>query len=169
MSLNRRLKDLLQREKVDYEVIPHREAFTAQEVAQVSHVKGRFLAKVLVLRDPDTGTLMAVVPADRALNLSRIRDITGRMRLDLVPEADFQGLFPDCEAGAMPPFGCLYDMPVYMDAAFPKQQEIDFQAGNHHELIRMSYLDFERLVCPCVVDIATYPLGFHPSEHLAHS
>ena len=73
-----------------------------------------------------------------------------------MPEPDVQSLCGDCETGAMPPFGALYDMPLYVDACFPRDQEIVFQAGNHHEVVRMSYEEYERLARPVVADFCAH-------------
>jgi Ala-tRNA(Pro) deacylase len=150
MAINERLKRFLDQQKVEYETLPHREVFTAQEVAATSHVPGRQLAKVVVVRENGVGYLMLVLPAACRVDLTALRAVTGKRKLSLAPEGEFARLFPDCDAGAMPPFGALYDMPVYVDACFPSARDIFFQAGNHHEVVRLSYGDYERLVGPTV-------------------
>lgn len=150
MALNDRLKRLLDQEKVGYEVLSHREAYTAREVAAESQVTARELAKVVALREHDGGHVMVVLPAACRLDLTALRHASGRHKLSLVREEDMAPLFPDCETGAMPPFGGLYGMPVYMDACFPRAQDIVFQGGNHHEVVRMPYADYQRLAKPAV-------------------
>jgi Ala-tRNA(Pro) deacylase len=152
VAINDRLKRLLDEHRTPYETLPHREVFTAQEVAEASHVSGRQLAKVLVVREEGKGGrhLMVVLPAACRLDLTSLREGARTRKLSLVGENELAGLFPDCELGAMPPFGGLYDLPVYIDACFPKAQDFLFQPGNHHEVVRIRYEDYERLVHPVV-------------------
>ena len=157
MAVNDRLKRYLDHEGVAYATAPHREAFTAHEVAVESHVAERQLAKVLVVREREGGEhLMVVLPAACRLDLAALRRAAGRHRLALVPEAEMARLFPDCEVGAMPPFGALYGMPVYVDACFPRSELIAFQAGNHHEVMRMPYAEYERLAKPRVAEFCLH-------------
>ena len=146
--VNDRLKQYLDRERAAYETLPHREVFTAREVAAESHVAERQLAKVLAIREEGNGHLMVVLPAACRLDLNALKHAAGRHRLSLVQEDEMARLFPDCEIGAMPPFGHLYGMPVYIDACFPRAPTIVFQAGNHHEVMRMPYAEYVRLVKP---------------------
>lgn len=148
MSLGERLGRFLEAEKVDYQLLPHREAFTAQEVAQASRVPGRELAKALVVREDVGRYLMLVLPAPCRVDLMAVKTATGKRKVSLASEEEFRSLFPDCETGAMPPFGNLYGLPVYVDACFPQAEPFVFQAGNHHEAVRMTYQDYERLVRP---------------------
>lgn len=152
MALTERVRRLLEREQVAYEVVPHREAFTAQEVAQASHVPGRQLAKALLVREGFGSYLMVVLPASCRLDLHALEEVTGRRKLALATEDELRQVFPDCEVGAMPPFGGLYGLPVYLDACFAKADRIVFQAGNHHEVARMQYRDYERLAGPVEVE-----------------
>jgi Ala-tRNA(Pro) deacylase len=146
--VNDRLKRYLDQEQVAYETLPHREVFTAREVATESHVAERQLAKVLAVRDEGNGHLMVVLPAACRLDLNALKHAAGRHRLSLAQEDEMGRLFPDCEIGAMPPFGHLYGMPVYVDACFPRAPTIVFQAGNHHEVVRMPYAEYVRLAKP---------------------
>jgi Ala-tRNA(Pro) deacylase len=148
MAVNERLFRLLVSSRIEYELLPHREAFTAQDVAQTSHVAGRRLAKVVVVRAPGGRYLMAVVPASCHLDLGSLERLSRLAGLALASEQELRRLFPDCELGAMPPFGHLYDLPVYVDSCLLEGDHIVFQAGNHHEAIRMSLSDFHRLAGP---------------------
>ncbi len=148
MSISSRLQQVLVRSRVEYDLIQHHEAFTASHVAQESHVRGRNLAKVVVVRTADAGHLMVVLPASCHLDLARLERVSGRHGLHLASEHEFPRLFPDCEAGAMPPFGHLYGIPMYLDACFRDHEDIWFQAGNHHEVVRLSMPDFERIAGP---------------------
>lgn len=148
MSINARLQQLLARHPVPYELVPHPEAFTAQRVAQSCHLAGRNLAKVVVAKAPGSGYVMAVLPASCHLDLDRLGKIRGHGGLTLASELQIERLFPDCEPGAMPPFGHLYDLPLYLDACFHEHERIWFQAGNHREVIGMAIPDYERLAWP---------------------
>lgn len=150
MALNERLKYSLDERGIAYQTLDHREVFTAQEVAAAAHVPGRQLAKVVIVRENGSGHVMMVLPASSRLDLTSLRRVTGRRKLSLAREEEFAGLFPDCDPGAMPPFGNLYDMPVYIDACFPHAKDFFFQAGNHREVVRLRYDDYERLVRPTV-------------------
>jgi len=150
----KKLKDYLDRHGVHYEVLTHREAFTAQELAAAMHVPGREMAKVVVVKSGDR-YLMAVLPAHHRLDLEKLRAITGR-DVSLATEAEMASLFPDCEVGAMPPFGNLYQLEVYVDRSLSEDESIVFNAGTHHEAMRASYQDFAKLVQPKVVDISVH-------------
>jgi len=151
-----RARRLLETSGAAYETLPHREAFTAQGVASAVHVSGWHLAKVLVVRAPDEDPVMVVLPASCRLDLVALARVLDKPTVSLVPEEEIKLLFPDCETGAMPPFGHLYGMTVYVDKCFPKAGDFAFQAGNHHEIIRMSYAEFERLARPAVADFCRH-------------
>ncbi|HTN42684.1 MAG TPA: YbaK/EbsC family protein [Nitrospiria bacterium] len=142
-----RLKMLFETEKVPYRVIPHAEVYTAPELAASIHTSGRKVAKaVMVLADGRY--VMAVLPAHRQLDLDRFSEVIGAAQVSLATEAVLEKLFPDCELGAIPPFGTLYEFRVFVDESLALEPEIFFQSGTHHEMIAMRYSDFERLVHP---------------------
>lgn len=149
MAINQRVSDLIRHRGVRIDVLPHQEVFTSQEVAQSSHLPGRNVAKVVVLRDAARDHLMAVLPASEHVDLDALRSTTGRLGLELAPEDDLRSLFPDCELGAMPPFGHLYGLKMYLDPCLA-DHDIWFQAGNHHEIVRMAYETYEQLARPYV-------------------
>jgi len=151
-----RVKGLLDGERVAYEVVPHPEAFTAQGVAASMHVSGWSMAKVVLLRDDDGSYVEAIIPASRHLDLRRLRRIAGRPGLELASEEEMTELFPDCVAGAIPPFGGLYGVQVYVDTCFPHAREVVFHAGNHREAVRMDYSAFESLVRPVVGEFCSH-------------
>jgi Ala-tRNA(Pro) deacylase len=151
-----RAKRLLETSGVAYETLPHREAYTAQGVAAAAHVSGWLLAKVLVVRAPGESPVMVVLPASCRLDLGALAHALRKPAISLLSEIDLGTLFPDCEAGAMPPFGQLYGMPVWVDACFPKAAEFAFQAGNHHEVVRIRYADYERLAQPAVAEFCRH-------------
>jgi Ala-tRNA(Pro) deacylase len=155
MPILTRLKDFLDASHVPYEVRSHARAFTAQEVAAAQHVRGQKLAKVVMLRAGDE-YLMAVLPAPYHVDVERLGVTIGKGDLRLASEAEFAGLFPGCEPGAMPPFGNLYGVPVWVDGSLTQDEEIFFNAGNHEQTVHVAYADFARLVQPRV---ASFRMG----------
>ena len=149
------LKEYLDSHGIRYISIRHSLAYTAQEVAASAHVLGRDFAKTVIVTS-DEGLAMVVLPASRRLVLSDLREMMITDHVRLASEAEFKAVFPDCELGAMPPFGNLYGMPVYVAASLAEETEIAFNAGTHTEAIMMDYADFDGLVRPVVLDfIAT--------------
>lgn len=149
----RRLKEFLDQNKVKYVTIGHSTAYTAQEIAASAHVKGKELAKTVMVKI-DGKMAMVVVPASFKVDFDLLQDITGAHQVELAGESEFRSLFPECEVGAMPPFGNLYGMDVYAAEVLAEDEEIAFNAGSHTELIRLAYSDFERLAKPRVVHLA---------------
>ncbi len=158
MALNERLRHLFQRENVRYQILPHPEAVTASEIAAATHVSGKSLAKVVMVRDENGALRMAVVPAAMRVDLPALARAMGVDTIDFAREEEFAPLFPDCEIGAMPPFGNLYDIPVFADDSFARRNDFHFQAGNHHELATIDYRDFERLARPTLGPFGYLPL-----------
>ena len=145
-----KLKEYLDANAVKYISISHSKAFTAMEVAESAHVQGREMAKTVMLKK-DGLLAMAVLPAVQKVDLDLLRKGSGAVSLELAHEPDFRSDFPGCEVGAMPPFGNLYGMEVFVEPRLAADQEIAFNAGSHTELIQMAYKDFERLVKPKLV------------------
>lgn len=143
------LKDFLENHKIKYVATTHSPAFTSQEIAAAAHVSGRQLAKTVIVK-ADGKFAMVVVPANSQINFAKLKESIGTMA-DLATESEFKDKFPGCEVGAMPPFGNLYDMPVYVSNQISQQDHILFNAGSHSELMQVAYRDFERLVKPKVV------------------
>ncbi len=149
-----KLRDFLDSHYIKYMVISHSLAYTAQGVAALAHVSGKRLAKTVIVKI-DGVLAMAVIPASFHVDLDRLRTLTGARAVEIASELEFKDAFPDCETGAMPPFGNLYNMAVYADASLGLNEEITFTAGTHRELVRMSWEDMARLVNP-VVDTLIY-------------
>jgi Ala-tRNA(Pro) deacylase len=145
-----KLRTFLDREGVKYVVISHSRAYTAQEAAASAHIPGRELAKTVIVK-LDGKMAMAVLPASYHIDLDHLAEAAGAKQADLASEHEFAGSFPDCDTGAMPPFGNLYGMDVYAAESLAEDEEIAFAAGSHTELIRLAYQDFERLVKPKVL------------------
>jgi Ala-tRNA(Pro) deacylase len=147
-----KLREFLDSHNIRYLVISHSVAYTAQGLAALVHVSGKKLAKTVIV-NIDGLLAMAVVPASFHVDLDRLRTLTGAQVVEIASEREFKDAFPDCETGAMPPFGNLYDMPVYVDASLAENEEITFSAGTHRELVRMKWDDMERLVNPIVGEL----------------
>ncbi len=150
----KRLKEYLDQEHIEYTTLPHLSAYTAQEVAASAHVPGQKFAKTVIVK-LDGNMAMVVLPANRKVVLQDLRELTGCDRVSMASEAEFKARFPDCEPGAMPPFGNLYDMEVFVAPPLMEDDMIAFNAGTHTEAVQMSYRDFERLVHPQVAACAT--------------
>jgi Ala-tRNA(Pro) deacylase len=150
----RKLKAFLDQEKIKYVNIIHSTAYTAQEVAASAHITGREMAKTIIV-ELDGQMAMAVLPANRKIVLQDLREVTGSDQVKFASEEEFQKSFPDCETGAMPPFGNLYGMDVYLAESLTGNDEIAFNAGSHTEVFKMAYKDFERLVQPKVMSFTT--------------
>ncbi|MBI3399401.1 MAG: YbaK/EbsC family protein [Deltaproteobacteria bacterium] len=155
MAISMKLKKFLDENKVSYQVAAHSEVYTAQEIAAALHVPGKELIKVVMVKAGDS-FVMTVLPASRRIDMVKLREVLGNKAIRLATEEEFKTLFPDCEPGAMPPFGNLYGLDVYADKALTDDEEIFFQAGSHIESIKMRYKDYERLVKPKVADFSTH-------------
>ncbi len=149
-----RLKEFLDSRKTKYIVISHSVAYTANGIAALMHIPGRELAKTVIVKI-DKALAMAVVSASQHVDLRRLKAETGANNVELATEDEFRDLFPDCETGAMPPFGNLYGISVFADEKLARDKEIAFNAGSHRELVRLAWEDFERLVQPRVMKLAS--------------
>lgn len=150
-----RLKEYLDSNEIKYVVISHSIAYTAQGIAALAHIPGKELAKTVMVKI-DGKFAMAVVPASRHVDLGLLKTVSRAKTIDLASELEFKSKFPDCETGAMPPFGNLYDMLVFADESLSRDMEIAFNAGSHRELVRLSWRDYVRLVRPV---LATFTAG----------
>lgn len=149
MPLNR-LKAFLDEYQVRYVAMSHSSAYTAQEIAAASHIPGKALAKTVMIK-VDGGMKMAVLPATYKVDLGLLKEAVGASTVALAAEAEFKELFPDCETGAMPPFGNLYGLPVLVAQSLTENKEIAFNAGSHTEVVKIAFADYERLVKPTVL------------------
>jgi Ala-tRNA(Pro) deacylase len=147
------LREFLDYHLVKYVVITHSPTFKAQEIAAATHIPGKELAKTVIV-EIDGKMAMAVLPASQKVDLELLREAVGAERVTLAREKAFRDRFPECDLGAMPPFGNLYDMDVYVADSLTEDEEIAFNAGSHTQLVRMAYRDFERLVQPEVMRFA---------------
>jgi Ala-tRNA(Pro) deacylase len=147
MPILHSLQRLLDDNHVPYEVHAHRQSFTARDTAAADHVPPSEMAKVLVLRGRDR-LLIAVLPASHMLDLDRLRETVGDPQLRLASEREFGEAFPSCEPGAIPPFGELFGMTVWVDDSLGRERETVFNGGNHRETVHLAYCDFVRLAKP---------------------
>ncbi|NTW52597.1 MAG: YbaK/EbsC family protein [Chlorobiaceae bacterium] len=149
----RRLRDYLDSNHVRYSGISHSPAYTAQEIAAAAHVSGKAMAKAVMVSIGGK-MAMAVIPAPRHLDLELLRALIGNDEVELAEEKAFSGMFPECEIGAMPPFGNLYGMEVYADDELDEAEEITFNAGSHNEILRLSWADYKKLVNPLMARLS---------------
>jgi Ala-tRNA(Pro) deacylase len=152
-----KLREFLDSRNIKYLVISHSVAYTAQGIAALTHLSGKKLAKTVIVKI-DGVLAMAVVPASLHVDLDLLRTAAGAGAVEVATEQEFKDAFPDCETGAMPPFGNLYAMPVYADASLAENEEITFNAGTHRELMRMGWRDLTRLVNPQIVNLTHRPV-----------
>jgi Ala-tRNA(Pro) deacylase len=152
MPLLAKLKDTLDAAKISYEVYNHKTAFTAQEIAASQHISGKEMAKVVMLVI-DGSLVMVVIPGTRKIALDKVRTALGAKEARLATEPEFAATFPNCEIGAMPPFGNLFGLPVYVDPLLEEDKSIYFNAGNHQQTVRLAYESFKALVKPRVVSL----------------
>jgi Ala-tRNA(Pro) deacylase len=161
-SCQERLIDFLNKNGVPYETVHHGTAYTAHDVAAQEKVSDQSVAKVvMVLADGKVN--MLVLPANLQVDFERLRELFHAQQVRLAQEQEFDYLFPDCQVGAMPPFGNLYNVPVYMDRTLAEDEQIIFNAGTHTDTLKIAFQDYVRLVQPV---IATF--GMHKRERLLH-
>ena len=152
MLVLRRLKEILDRAKISYEVYNHPRAFTAQEIAATRHITGRAMAKVVML-NVDGSFVMAALASNRMVNFELAEAGLNGTDVSLATEEQFATIFPECEIGAMPPFGNLFGLPVFVDPALERYESIFFNTGNHLQTVRLKYRDFKSLVKPETVTL----------------
>lgn len=151
--INPRLKSYLDEHHVQYRTLKHMPAYTAQETAQMAHIPGKEVAKCVMVK-VDGKLAMVVEPANIKLDLAWLQHWLGAKQVELASEYEFKDCFPDCEVGAMPPFGNLYGLDVIVENTLADDKTIAFNAGSHTELVEMEYKDFARLVHPKMMRIA---------------
>jgi Ala-tRNA(Pro) deacylase len=153
MALLTRLQDLLDQSGVAYTHTVHSLAYTAREVAAAEHLPAQEVAKVVVFL-AENGYRMVVLPANKVVDFQELRTMLGFSHARLATEKELAQLFPDCELGAMPPFGNLYEMPVYLDSTLLEDEKIAFNAGTHRDVVHLRLDDYRRIVRPEVVPLA---------------
>jgi Ala-tRNA(Pro) deacylase len=162
-----KLKAYLDENKAEYTVIRHETSYTSQATAQSTHISGKEIAKTVIVNVDNKSLAMVVLPAPDIIDFDRLRQVIGAQHVLLAAELEFDDIFPDCEVGAMPPFGNLYCMQVYIERSLCHDREIAFNAGNHQELIRMQLDEYLRLVNPKIIDIEVFSPKAGPRGLLA--
>jgi len=160
MPLLEKLRVFLDGNGAEYTHTVHSIAYTAREVASAEHLPAREVAKTVLIHG-DTGYHMLVLPANRLVDFQEVRDVLGFTHERMVPETELVRLFPDCELGAMPPFGNLYGMPVYLDSGLAAEEMITFNAGTHRDVVHMRTSEFRRLVQPTLISLAGEAAMWH--------
>jgi len=155
MDCKARLEQYFLDNGVGFQAMTHPAVYTAQEVAAAQRVPGKQVAKVVMVLAGDQA-LMLVMPASFRIDFAKLKDALGAEEARLAREKEFSDLFPDCDVGAMPPFGNLYNVPVYVDRVLTEDAEIVFQAGTHRDTMKIAYRDYARLAQPVVADFATH-------------
>ncbi len=149
----KKLVEYLDKNQTKYVNVTHSTAFTAQDVAESAHIPGKEMAKTVIVW-MDGAMAMVVLPAASMIDFNKLKETSRATSVELASESEFKDRFPECEIGAMPPFGNLFNIRVYADRLLSEDREISFNAGSHHELIRLAYADFELLVKPTIGSFA---------------
>jgi Ala-tRNA(Pro) deacylase len=158
----KKLKAYLDDANVKYLTLIHSSAYTSQEIAASAHVSGKEFAKTVMIKI-DGKMAMAVLPASYHIDFDSLKGIFGTRNVTLASETEFKERFPDCEIGAMPPFGNLYGMDVYVADSLSEQKEIAFNACSHTELMKLNFTDYERLVRPRIFKFSWQTVSY-PSD-----
>jgi Ala-tRNA(Pro) deacylase len=145
--------EYLDKSGVDYEISDHRPTFTAQRMAAVAHEPGKYVAKPVIVK-ADGKFFMCVLAACNKVDLRALRELLGAESVELAEETEIGNLFGDCDLGAEPPFGNLYDVTTIMDKSLEKDDHIVFQAGSHEKSVRMEMSDYRKLVSPKILDFS---------------
>ena len=156
MAVTQNVQEFLRQSNVGYSVFPHVPAFSAQEEAAVTHISGRDWAKPVVFF-ADGEPIQAVVPADLVVDVDQLLALTGAERIRLATEEELSALYPDCEPGAMPPLGPLYNQSVFVDIALAAEPQVVFNGGTHADAVCMRYDDFAAVARPVVGSFAMRP------------
>ncbi len=145
------IADFLKQEKVKFDLLPHHDTYNAQRMAQTLHVSGHHVAKTVLLRaDGGKAYVVAVLPASRTVDLELVSELLGGRAIEVASESEVAEHFPDCELGALPPFGSYYGMMTLVDASLDDEDEILFEGNTHHESIRMQFEDFRHIETPII-------------------
>lgn len=155
MALPNRVKAFLKQNRIRYKIRRHKEVFTTQEIAAILHISGKQLAKVVIVKHKEFA--MMVLPAHLRLDIKKAKKVLKSKSLRLAKEKEIEKSFPDCEIGAMPPFGNLYEVPVYIDKSLTEKEQIVFEAGDHTHTIIMKCDDLMRLTQPKIFSFGCLP------------
>ncbi len=156
MRCQEKLEQYLREQQIPYQIQHHPVAFTAQQIAEGEHISGKKVAKSVVIFADNTMVLL-VLPAAFRVDLQKVQECLGVKQVHLAHEEEFQAAFPGCEVGAIPPFGNLYGLPIYVEQSLTTQETIVFPIGTHTETMSLKYADFERLLHPTILQFALKP------------
>ena len=152
------VQEFLSDRQVEYQPLSHRDVYDAQRLAQELHTPGRDVAKTVLLRaDHAYAYIVAVLPATKTIDFAKVSAALGGSNIELATEIEIKEHCPDCEIGALPPFGSQYGMQTLVEESLTNDEEIVFEGNNHHEAIRMRYEDFHRIEEPRVASFAVQP------------
>lgn len=157
MKCQEQLEQHLREHQVVYQIQHHPQAYTAQKIAECEHISGKKVAKSVIVH-ADGRQVLLVLPATCRVDLDKVSTCLGAQHVRLASESEFQNTFPGCEVGAMPPFGNLYNLPVWVEQSLTGQETIVFPAGTHTETMSVKYADFEQLIQPRIADFALRPM-----------
>ena len=149
-----KIKKYLDNNSIEYEQIHHTPTYTAEQLAHKLQIPLKYVAKCVIVKSNNKYSLV-VIPGDRKVNTEYLKSVMSENEVDIASESEFISLFPDCETGAMSPFGNLYKLPVYVGLSLLSDEDIVFNAGTHEDAIKMKYDDFDKLVHPKVAFIST--------------
>lgn len=155
MALPKRVKQYLKENRIKYQISRHKQVFTTQEVAATQHISGKQMLKVVIVKAKDF--VMMMLPANLLLDIKKVKKILKSRSVRLAKETEIEKLFPDCEIGAMLPFGNLYNLPIYIDKSLTEKEEVVFKAGDHTHTITMKCEDLTRLVQPKIEKFSLLP------------
>ncbi|HLW02609.1 MAG TPA: YbaK/EbsC family protein [Ktedonobacterales bacterium] len=161
MPCKEKLEEYLRQQQIPFQEQQHSIAYTAQDVAASEHISGKLVAKVVIVF-ADNKMVMLVLPASNRVDFNRLSKALGANEVRLADEAEVAAAFPDCETGAMPPFGSLYNLPMYVDERLAEDKDIVFPVGTHTETMRLKYTDYEQLVNPTLIEFARPPQAALP-------
>jgi Ala-tRNA(Pro) deacylase len=153
MQCKERLEAYLRKHQVPYQLQHHAQAFSAQKIAEREHIPGKMVAKTVIVM-VDSQLIELVLPASSQVDLNKLQTYLGARDIRLAHESEFANVFPDCEVGAMPPFGNHYGIAVYMEKRLTEEETMVFPVGTHTDTMSLKYADFERLVQPKVIEFA---------------
>ncbi|MDH3717071.1 MAG: YbaK/EbsC family protein [Planctomycetota bacterium] len=145
------VQEFLKQKNVVFESLQHEPTYDAQRMAQAVHTPGHEVAKTVLLRaGANEAYVVAVLPADEHVDFGKVGDALGCEAVELASEREIAVHCPDCEVGALPPFGSQYGMQTLVDSSLSEDEEIVFEGNSHREAIRMKFEDFRELEQPLV-------------------
>jgi Ala-tRNA(Pro) deacylase len=153
MAIAEKLRELLENEKVNYQIMQHSVAYTASEIAGAQHIPGKQVIKAVLIKS-DNQYVLCVLPSVEWVDFEKLKRVLGSKEIKLASEAEIAKLFPDYEVGAEPPFA--EGIKIFVDKNLEGNDEIVFNAGTHTDMVKVKYKDFARLAKPTVADFGKH-------------